>query len=55
MKKAIETKRPRNKHLDLKIREEASNEANIKRRKMQPWNGKDGPDFEVGEPWDGKR
>lgn len=25
-----------------------------KRRKMQPWNGRDEPDFEVETPWNGK-
>jgi hypothetical protein len=55
MKKITESRPQRNKHLDLQVREQEAEMANAKRRKMLPWDGKDGPDFEVVDPWDGKR
>lgn len=47
------TLRPKYQFLQERAKEQATNGS--KRRKMQPWNGKDEPCFEVETPWDGKR
>jgi len=45
----------RNKHLDLQVREQEAAANNARRRKMQPWDGKQEPTFEIEPPRDGKR
>jgi hypothetical protein len=45
----------RNKHIDLQVREQEAAANNARRRKMQPWDGKQEPEFEVEPPRDGKR
>ncbi len=44
-----------NKEKYLQEQEKQALEANAKRKKMKPWNGKNEPDFEVEPPNDGKR
>jgi len=43
-----------NRHKAIEIAAQEAAKQKAKRRKMQPWNGKDEPPFEVEQPWDGK-
>jgi len=47
-------KTPRPKYQFLQDREDEAAIQGAKRRKMQPWDGREEPTFEVETPWDGK-